>query len=240
MKIFRSLQINWVLTAALAAVAVGAAAQEPEAALQPSIRVTSEAAVSAKPDQVQLDIGVTTRAPQSEAAATQNAQQLESVLRALRKVLGAGADVKTISYSLQPNYHYPPQGGQPTIEGYTASNVVRITLDDLARIGKVIDAATGAGANQVQRLQFKLKDEQAVRTQALREAAVKARSQADALAAALGVKITRILSAVESTPIVYPVHDVMLARAEAAATPIEPGTIEMRATVTLTVEIAQP
>ena len=173
------------------------------------------------------------------APAADNAQRLETALAELRRALGSGAEIKTVSYSLNPDYRYPKDGGKPTITGYTATNVVRVTLNDLARVGQAIDAATRSGANQVHRLQFTLKDEQAAQSQALRAAAVKAKAEAEALAQALGLKIARVLSVVESSEGVQPImRDVTLARAEAAApTPVEPGTIEVRATVTLTVEI---
>jgi uncharacterized protein YggE len=217
-----------------------AAAQEPPGRpTPPSIRVTGEAKVSVQPDQARIDIGVTTQAQTAQAAAADNAQRLETALAELRRALGADAEIKTVSYSLNPDYRYPKDGGKPTITGYTATNVVRVTLNDLTRVGQAIDAATQSGANQIHRLQFTLKDEQAAQSQALRAAAVKAKADAEALAQALGLKIARVLSVVESSEGVQPImRDVMLARAEAAApTPVEPGTIEVRATVTLTVEI---
>jgi uncharacterized protein YggE len=152
--------------------------------------------------------------------------------------LGAGADIKTVSYSLQPNYRYPQGGGEPTITGYTATNIVRVTLDDLTKVGSAIDAATQAGANRIHQLQFTVKDERPLEAQALREAAIRARQKAEALATALGVRITRVLHVSESSPVVVPVRDVAFARAEVASTPIEPGTIEVRASVTVSVEIA--
>jgi uncharacterized protein YggE len=117
-----------------------------------------------------------------------------------------------------------------------------VKTDVLTDVGKVIDLATQAGANTIRRLQFTLKDDRAVRLKALAEAAAKAEAQAEALAAALGVRILRILSAVESeAPMVRPLGmDVMALRgAPAAPTPVEAGTIDVRASVTLTVEIAR-
>jgi hypothetical protein len=230
-----------LLLAVLTLLGAGAAAQEPaERLTPPSIRVSGEATVTAQPDQARIDIGVTTQAQTAQDAATKNAQRLETVLAELRRAFGAAAEIKTVSYSLDPDYRYPKEGGKPTITGYTATNIVRVTLNDLTRIGQVIDAATQSGANYVQRLQFTLKDEQAAQSQALRAAVVKANAQADALAQALGLKIVRVLSVVESSGGVQPImRDVALARAEAAtSTPVEPGAIEVRATVTLTVEIA--
>mgnify|MGYP001413719593 CR=1 FL=1 len=222
--------------------AVGGAQEPPRLAPPPStIQVSGDATVSAQPDRVQIDIGVATQAQQSQAAAEQNAKQAEALLAALRKVAGKTAQITTIGYSLQPNYRYPRDGGEPTITGYTATNIVRVRLDELSRIGNVIDTATQSGANRIQGIQFMLKDERGVRSQALREAVTNARAKADALAAALGVKVVGIHSVVESGPMARPVRDVMYARAEmagATATPIEAGAIEVRADVLLTVQIS--
>ena len=61
---------------------------------------------------------------------------------------------------------------------------------------------------------------------------------AESIAAALNLRIVRVLSVSESSPVVVPVHGVAYARAESASTPIEPGTLEVRANVSLVVEIA--
>jgi uncharacterized protein YggE len=215
--------------------AVPASAQEHSERTPPTIRVTGEASLSAQPDQAKIELGVVTQAEKSEAAASRNAQRLEKVLAELRGVVGPDGKIETVGYSLTPDYRH--DGREPTIVGYTASNVVRATLNDLSKVGRVIDVASTAGANRVQGLQFTLKDETAVRGQALREAATKARSKADALAAALGLDVVRVLHVSESGGPAVPVRDVMFARAEAASTPIEPGTVEIRVAVDLTVEV---
>jgi len=215
-----------------------AAGQDSIEKLPPSIRTSGEAVVSVNPDRAQIDVGVVTQANTSQTAVAQNAQKLEATLARLRQLLGNTADIKTISYTLSPTYRYPKEGGEPTITGYTATNIVRVTLDDLTKVGQVIDTATQSGSNRIQNLRFTLKDEQTVQAQALRDAAVNARSKARALASALNLRIIRVLSIVESGSPGFPVRDVAFARAEAAPTPIEPGTIEVRATVSYMVEVA--
>ena len=223
----------------LACVALAPAlAQQPPVS---SIRVTGDARVTAKPDRVQIEIGVTTRAAQSQEAAAQNARQVDGMLTAVRKVAGPTAVLKTISYSLNPNYQYHPNGGEPTIDGYTALNVVQVTLDDLGKIGAVIDAATQAGANHVQGIQFTLRDQDAVRAQALREAAQRARAEAEVLAEALGLKVVRVLTVEENSPRVMPVRmfsRAVAANAAATPTPVEAGTLDVTADVTLSVEVS--
>lgn len=233
-----------MLFMALAALYVdGHAQQTGDRADRSSIRVTGEAVVTVKPDQAIIDIGVVTQAATAQAAATQNAQKTDAVIAELKRVLGANADVKTISYSLSPNYRYPRDGGQPTIAGYNASNTVQVKINDLGQVGKVIDVATQSGANNINALRFTIRDEQTPRTQALQEAAVKARSKAQALAATLGLRVQRILHVEEgghiSQPIIPLNGRVMAEMAQNAPTPIEAGTIEIRATVTMLVEINQ-
>ncbi|MGO9805098.1 MAG: SIMPL domain-containing protein [Steroidobacteraceae bacterium] len=227
----------------LAALLAPAAAQTPApAAPLSSIRVTGDARIAARPDRVQIDIGVLTQAALSHDAATANARQLDAVLAAVRSVAGPTAQLRTVSYSLSPNYQYHPGGGEPTLTGYSALNVVEVTLDDLTRLGDVIDAATRTGANRVQGIQFTLRDQDAVRTAALREAAIRARGEADTLAGALNLKVLRVLTVEESSPRIVPIRAHMAAARAAAgaadvATPVESGTLDVTAEVALTVEV---
>jgi uncharacterized protein len=200
-----------------------------------SVRAAGEGVVYAKPDEAKIDIGVVTQAPTAQAAGAQNAAQTQAVLDRLHSVLGSKADIRTISYSLSPNYKF--DGGKSTIQGYSASNTVEVTSDDLAGIGKVVDAATAGGANQIQRLQFLLKDEKPARSEALRKAAQEARSNAEAMAGALGLKLGRVLSLEQNgTEPVRPRFEAM-AKVQSARTPIEAEPIEVRASVTLTVAV---
>ena len=232
------------LVAVVLACAVAASplrAQQTPLSPVSSIRVTGDAKVTARPDRVQIDIGVTTRAAQSQEAASQNARQVDAVLAAVRKATPA-AVLKTISYSLNPTYQYHSKGEEPTIAGYSAVNVVQVTLDDLAKIGTVIDSATLAGANHVQGIQFTLRDQDAVRAEALRQAATRARAAADMLAAALGLKVVRVLSVEENSPRMVPVRAYMGApravMSAATETPVEAGTLDVTADVMLTVEVS--
>jgi len=231
------MKLTWLVALALAASSVRA--QDPPAkAPLPYIRTSAEATVSAKPDRAKVNIGVTTQAPAAQAAAAQNAKELDAVIRQIRSALGGAVEMKTIGYSVNPNFRYK-QGAPPAIAGYTATNTLEVTLNDLTQAGKLIDTATQSGANTVQGLQFTLKDESAVQAQALREAALKARSKAEALAQALGLKITRVISVEESgASVIRPMAGPMMARAEGAPTPVESGSIEVHGNVTLTVEVA--
>ena len=214
-----------------------AAAQSEEP--RPQIRVTGRATVSVPPEQASVDVAVVTQAVEAKDAARTNAQKLDAVLNAIRTALGSGAKFETVSYSLHPVYRYPERG-EPELSGYSATNVVRVKELALDKVGEIIDLATTAGANQVMNVAFGLRDEAAAKARALREAAADARAKADSLADALGVEVLGILLVSEGEPdIVRPMPQYRAAAMaqEAAPTPVEAGTIEVRASVTLTVSI---
>lgn len=210
----------------------------------PVIRAQGRATVKVKPDQVQIDIGVVTQARTAEAAGAENAKASQSVIAAVKKIAGPDADIQTINYSVTPQYRYPKEGGTPSIAGYSAQNVVRVKTPRLDRVGELIDAGTAQGANRIQGIEFSVKDERALRTQALREAARDARANADAIASGLGLKIVRVLQVEDSgaPPPPRPMMraEMMMAKAadSAAPTPVEAGTIEVEDRVMITVQVA--
>ena len=223
---------------------VGSTVQAQQGAGQPrppSITVSGEATIAAEPDQAEIDIGVVTQARTAPEASKENAERLSRVLAEIKKLLGKGDEVKTSGYALSPNYRYP-QGGKPEIVGYTASNTVRIKTTNLNLVGRLIDTSMQAGANNVNRLVFNLKDEVAAQLEALRQASAKAKTKAEAIAASLGLKIVRIASVNEGERTVQPIYrerQLMAARADASApTPVEPGTVDVRSTVSMTVEVS--
>ena len=238
----RALLLLTLATASAAAIAQ--APPRPRLPRPATIQVTGQAQASKPPDRVYIDIGVTTQAQKSEAAASENAARISAVIAAVRRAAGPGVELTTAQYSINPNYNYPRDGGTPTLVGYTVTNVVQVRLDDLRMIGKVIDGAAHAGSNNVQDIRFALRDEETPRREALREAAVNARREADTLAGALGLRVVRVLSVEEQSPaairpLMMYAQSAQLARAEAApATPVEHGTVALNATVTLTVEVA--
>jgi uncharacterized protein YggE len=226
----------------LAAVGLSLCAQPAPLPSGPGVvEASGEAVVYAKPDQAKIDIGVVSQAPTAQAAAAQNASEAKSVIDKLRSLLGSAGQIRTISYSVAPDYQYPKPGGKPTISAYSATNVVEVTTDDLENVGKLIDIATQGGANQIRQLQFQLKNESAARQQALREAVQTARGNAEAMASAMGLKLGKVVKLQQestSTP-PRPVFAAMARMESAQPTPVESGTIEIRASVSLTVALEQ-
>ncbi len=212
----------------------GPGAGDPSAG---TIRVMGEATWSSPPDQAEIVLGVVTRAQTSQEAVAENARVLQNALAAVRRVIGPRDVIETLNYTLQPDYQFP-ENAPPRITGYTASNLVRVKLDDLTRVAAVIDAGTRAGANQIERIRFMLKDEDAAKANALRLAALDARMKARGLASTLGLQIVAIHSVEETSLTPRPFYGLEAARIGAPPTPILPGAIETTAMVTLTVKVA--
>jgi hypothetical protein len=140
----------------------------------------------------------------------------------------ASADVRTDFVSLSPRYS---QSGDAVI-GYTATNSVSATLRNLARVGAVIDAAVAAGANQVSGPNLVRSDTASIYRAALRAAIANAKGKAQTIAAASGLHLRRITSVTESSA--APTPQPLTKAAAEPSTPVEPGTTQVEATVTVT------
>jgi uncharacterized protein YggE len=221
--------------------AVAMAQANPESTPVPSIDVTGTAEVRAAADRATIDVAVETHAPTAAEAASENARLAQKIADALKAKLGNSGTIQTGSYNLSPDYRQKSGEINARIIGYVALNSVTVETTALDRVGALIDAAIGAGANRINSVNFTLRNQSGPRNEAIAKAAVDAVSQARALAQALGVKLKRVLHATtnaEPRPIRFmSMAAPRMAMEEAQPTPISPGQITIPATVTLTYEI---
>jgi uncharacterized protein YggE len=206
------------------------------------VLVMGDSLVQAQPDTAILSISVVTQGKRALDAQQENANRSEAVVRAVKSVAGADALVRTSGYTLEPQRVYK-ENQPPTITGYEARNGVTVTLGDLTRVGAVIDAASQAGANNVDSVSFTLRKDRAAKDQALAEATRKAVSKAQVIAQALGGRVVRIVEVQEAGIGPRPVIDALEGRnarasmVKQAATPIEIGTLDITSQVQLIAEI---
>ncbi|MBV8740999.1 MAG: SIMPL domain-containing protein [Sinobacteraceae bacterium] len=208
-----------------------------------SIRVMGESVVTVKPQRALVNVGVLTQQRQSQAAVTDNARTSEAVTNALHKLLGDQADISTVNYAVNPEYQYRSGNGRPSVSGYTAVNVMRVTVDNLDQVGAVIDTAVQAGANHIESVQYSVRDPAPYRAQALREAAAKARADAETLATALNVHILRLLKVEQLRdpglpPPVDPSDPENRLSPGGDPLPVQPPGFDFTANVALTLEVS--
>jgi uncharacterized protein len=214
---------------------------------QPTLTVTGEGEASARPDRAVVQLGAVAQAEHASAAQQQVNQPMESAIKLIRELGIPEESITTVGLMLSPVYSEarPPREhlqAQPRIVGYRASNRIRVEIDNLDRIGAVIDAGLQAGANHVEDLSFRLKDETAARSEALRLASKRARAKADAIAEAMSVRIVRVLEVSEGgVHIISPRMEFARGMMDAAvATPVQPGQVQVQGMVTVTYEISPP
>ena len=227
------------MTSALALVlgltALTSSAQSPAAPSAPVVVTTGEGIVKRAPDRAWVTVAAESRAKTPQDAQKQNATAMSSVLQKLK---GAGIPdeaIQTSAYDLQPEYDY--NDGRQTLRGYVARNSLDVRVDALPKLGEIIDLAVGSGATRISGIRFDLKDRSAVEREALRLAVADARGRAEAAAAGADMKLGAILRIEEQGAVVTPPRPMMAMRAEAAqqaTTPVAPGELEIRASVTVT------
>jgi uncharacterized protein len=189
-----------------------------------TITVSGSGTATSIPTQATISFGVQTQDPSAKAALTQNSREMQQVIDALKK---AGAqDVQTQSVSLSPTY-----GDTGQLTGYSASNTVSATVT-FAAAGATIDAAVGAGANQVYGPSPLVGDLEAQYQKALVDAVENARARGEVLAKAAGQTLGSVASIVEGGSATVPMP---YAKAAAdAATPVVAGPQDTTASVTVT------
>jgi len=200
------------------------------------IATQGRATVRKAPDRAFLVLATETRAPQPGDAQRRNAELMTAVQQRLKAELPADA-VRTLSYSIQEEYEFTE--GRRVPRGYLVSNTIEVRVDDLSRLGALIDLAVGSGATTVSHIRFDLKEREAAEREALREAVANAWGRAEAAAAGANVEISGVVRIEEHGPAMpLPVMQrTMAMESRAADTPIQPGEIEIEAAVTLTAGI---
>jgi uncharacterized protein YggE len=225
------------LAVALGAAAPASAQPAPEL---PAIVTTGQSEVKMAPDRAWVEITADSRARDPKEAQRQNVAAMESVMAQL-KGMNLGKDaIRTLVYEVHPEFDYT--NGKQVLRGYVARNSIEVRVDDVSRVGDVLGAAVNSAATSVGGLRFGLKDRDAAEREALRLAVADARARAEAAASGAGVQIARIQK-IEEQRIGAPEPPRPMMRmaaneaAAAAGPPITPGTIEIRAMVTLTASI---
>ena len=158
-----------------------AAAQTTPAAPEGPVTVTTgEGSVKRAPDRAWVQVSVESRAKSPREAQKLNADAMSAVLQ---KVKGAGLSgdaIQTRGYDLQPEFDC--NNGRQTLRGYVARNSVELRVDDLPRLGELLEQAVSSGATSVSGVRFDLKDRASAEREALRLAVEDARRRADAAA----------------------------------------------------------
>jgi uncharacterized protein len=204
-----------------------------------TIVVSGSGDATAVPDQVQLSAGVTTVAATADAALAENARKMTQVFDALRRLGVAGRAIQTSNFSVQPQYGDGARDGTPPrITGYQVSNQVDVTLGDVKKLGPALDALVAAGANQINSVNYTIKDQSALMTQARTAAIADAKARAETYAKAAGVSVGGVIAIEEAgsdTP--RPMFRAAAFLNNVPSTPVASGELSISASVTVVFEL---
>jgi hypothetical protein len=204
--------------------------------------VSGTGRVFVTPDTAIASVGVDITAPTLAEATQQASDQMTAVINAIKAQGVDAKDIQTSSYSVYPITNASKEGETPKITGYHVTNIVTVKIRNIANVGKVLDAAIGAGANSVNSVMFTVDNPAKAQAEARTLAVKDAMAKAQTLATAAGVKVGKIIVLSELSGGVQPIYKTAeYAAAEAAggAGPVETGQNEISVTVEMHFEIAQ-
>lgn len=213
---------------------VGAPTVGSDSALH-TLTVGASGKVTVVPDVARVYLGVTLTKPTVKEARAAAASAMTDIIAAIKGLGIADADIQTTGLNLSARY---ADGSSTKIVGYIISEQVQVTVRDLDKAGDVVDAATAKGATDVNGISFEIADPAKAQDDARAAAVTAARTSGLAMASAAHVTLGAVLSISDAsapTPIYYgaaaaaPMADVK--------TPVQPGTQDVSAAVTVVFEI---
>lgn len=182
--------------------------------------VSGEGSATAIPNQAETILGVTVSQSTVAAAQKQTNEVINNITKNLQDNGVEDKNIKTQNYYINPDH-----------DGYTVSANLLVKFTDFDKLNQAIDSAVSLGANQIGGITFSLSDEAQAKAQdQARELAVaQAKRKAESLAKAAGIHLGKIVNVSESPNFPEPIYRTL----EAQTTQIQPGTTEIKLTVTL-------
>jgi uncharacterized protein YggE len=206
------------------------------------MRVLGRAVVEAVPDHVGVRIGITNQAPSPTAALDQNSAVARKIIDFCKKFGIDERDIRTDAINLAPVYRTVTEPGGRTRQepdGYRASNMVRVRLRDLSRLGTFMREVLDQGATNIDGVGFGLSNPGRFVDEARARAVEDAVRQAKLLAGAAKVKLGPILEIIHPPRREFHVGSEasLPVRAARTAVPVEVGVLEVSAEVEITWKI---
>ncbi len=156
--------------------------QEPR-----KVIVNGKGVISSKPDVAYVQLGVYTMNKDVEVAQNDNASKVDKVIKALTGLGVKKDEIATNNFRINQRYDYK-KSGERVLVGYEVRNMVIVTVNDIKKVGKVINASVAAGGNQINGIRFDIKDKKALEEKALKLAMRDAKSKAAAVMSEFGYK----------------------------------------------------
>ena len=206
-----------------------------------TISVNGTSNLKVAPDKATVNISIETVAKDAKEASAQNAIVMNKIQKNVMALAIPRDKIKTTNYSLSPVYDY--NNGKQKITGYRVSNEILVTVDNIEVVGNVIDTSINAGANNINSVEFGLKDSEAQKDKALQQAIFDAKRKAQSIAAALGKSVVNVQSVSANDSYIQfrtmnnALYAAKVGGVEDSSSPIQAGDINIKANVSVVFEM---
>jgi len=214
------------------------------------ITVQGDGQATLAPDVARVSFSVENTSATVAEAQTATTKSVDSALDFVKEQGVAEKDIKTLSYTISPQYSYPNPCSPglicpdyyrtPKITGYQVSQTIQVTIRDLTKVGELLGGLGKLEIRNVSGPAFALDDSTEGYSAARADAINKAKKQAELLAKQLGVSLGKIVNFSESSggypyPMMYGISGV--AESKSATPDVPSGENTYNASVSITYEI---
>lgn len=203
--------------------------------------------VTAIPDTALLSLGVSKTASSVQTAQDQVNGIINKITTDLKALGVEEKNIKTVNYSVNPNYDYA--SGSQKITGYIVNADVQVRMKPIDKANEAIDISTKDGATNVGNIQFVIDEQERkkLEEEARKKAIGEAKSKAESISKVSGIRLGKLIDVQETGGNNYPqpmAYDSMKletanrAGGEAAVPPtqLNPGENKITSNVTLSYE----
>lgn len=220
----------------------------PAVAAEPStlrtITVSGQSERSIAPDEAHLTINFGALDKKLENAKTAHDKKLQEVLSITKAAGIAEAQVKTLSFTTQPQYTW--QTNKQVFRGYRVQSTFDVTVRETSKLGELMDKLSSAGLEagdgqewgSLLSLSYHISNPEKIRNEMLADAIRNARAKAENMASAAGGKVGDVVQINESAApnfIFQPQPMLAMAAMEDKAAAPAPPAGEQKVTATVTV-----
>jgi uncharacterized protein YggE len=238
------------MSAALLVAALSSPAAAQDAAIPPEsgapgqrpsfVSVEGRGLAFGEPDVATLELGVTASDLDVRAAVARLDEGIAGVTDALRALGIEDRAIRTISYDIWREEHFPQDDGGSAKITFRAQHLLRVELEGARRAGEALAVAVEAGANAVGGIVFGFSDPTDLERRARAAAVADARARAEQLASAAGATLGPPLAIRELSDHPRPFQTFERSAAVSGAAPIETGELSVEIRVAIDYRLDSP
>ena len=159
-----------------------------------TITVDGSASVTVAPDVATIWFGVETEKETIQEAQEQNTIDTNDLLETIKSVGIPEEDIQTANYSVYEDTYWSSSTREEVSDGWIVSQRIEVTVRDLELISDVVSLAGSEGVTSLNGPNLTIEDITVYTEEARQEAIEEARTRADEIADALGLRVKTVVA----------------------------------------------